>query len=163
MSVAAKQNSRQPTFLSQMVKPVAATAGPVILFTAGGVRFAVAAEQVAEIRDGEERGAAHRPKGSEPIDFAKQVGLGTGRVERFVVLKPGETQSVTQGVTLGVTEVERMTSLPKVVPLPGLFQGAERQWYRGLLLLENEVIPLVRTKYWRQVAPPPERTGTLHE
>jgi len=54
-----------------------------------------------------------------------------------------------------VTEVERMTSLPKVVPLPGC-PGAERQWYRGLLLLENEVIPLVRTKYWRQATAPPE-------
>ncbi len=62
-------------------------------------------------------------------------------------------------VILGVTEVERMTSLPRVVPLPGLFQGAERQWYRGLLLLENEVIPLVRTKYWRQAGAPLERAG----
>jgi|SRR5208282_3299247 len=157
MAVAEKQNSRQATFLSQMAKPVAATAGPVILFTAGGVRFAVEANEVAEIRDGEERGTAYRPKGSEPIDFALQVGLGAGRVERFLVLKPGESspgvnQSVTSSVTLGVTEVERMTSLPRVVPLPALFQGAERQWYRGLLLLENEVIPLVRTKYWRQAS-----------
>jgi hypothetical protein len=168
MAVAAKENVRQATFLSRLAKPVAATAGPVILFTAGGVRFAVEANQVAEIRDGEERGAAHRPKGSEPIDFALQVGLGAGRVERFVVLKPGEcspgaTQSATLGVTLGVTEVERMTTLPKVVPLPGLFQGAERQWYRGLLVLENEVIPLVRTKYWRQATPSPERTRTPHD
>jgi hypothetical protein len=140
----------------------------VILFTAGGVRFAVEANEVAEIRDGEERGMAYRPKGSEPIDFALQVGLGAGRVVRFLVLKPGESPQgvvpgVATGVTLGVTEVERMTSLPKVVPLPALFQGAERQWYRGLLLLENEVIPLVRTKYWRQVALPPGRTGILHE
>jgi hypothetical protein len=124
------------------------------------LRFAVEANQVAEIRDGEERGAACRPKGSEPIDFALQVGLGAGRVERFVVLKPDECSL---SVTLGVTEVERMTSLPTVVPLPGLFQGAERQWYRGLLLLENEVIPLVRTKYWRQATPSPERTGSVHE
>jgi hypothetical protein len=164
----AKQNSRPASFLSRQAKPTAATAGPVILFTAGGVRFAVEANEVAEIRDGEERGAGCRLKASEPVDFARQVGLGAGRVERFVVLKPGEcspgvTSSATLGVTLGVTEVERMTSLPRVVPLPGLFQGAERQWYRGLLLLENEVIPLVRTKYWRQAAPSPERTGSGHE
>jgi hypothetical protein len=167
-TAAGKQTSRQASFLSQLPKPVAATAGPVILFTAGGVRFAVEANEVAEIRDGEERGMAYRPKGSEPIDFALQVGLGIGRVVRFLVLKPGESpEGVAPGaasrVTLGVTEVERMTSLPKVVPLPALFQGAERQWYRGLLLLENEVIPLVRTKYWRQVALPPGRTGPLHE
>jgi hypothetical protein len=77
-------------------------------------------------------------------------------MERFVVLKPGDC-------SLGVTEVERMTSLPKVVPLPGLFRGAERQWYRGLLLLENEVIPLVRTEHWRQATPPPGRTRSSHE
>jgi hypothetical protein len=172
MAAAAKQTSRQASFLSQLPKPVSATAGPVILFTAGGVRFAVEANEVAEIRDGEERGMAYRPKGSEPIDFALQVGLGAGRVVRFLVLKPGESPQgaasgvatgVATGVALGVTEVERMTSLPKVVPLPALFQGAERQWYRGLLLLENEVIPLVRTKYWRQVALPPGRIGTIDE
>ena len=165
MAVAAKENSRPATFLPRLAKPVAAASGPpVILFTAGGVRFAVEANEVAEIRDGEERGAVCRQKSSEPVDFARQVGLGEGRVVRFLVLKPGEcSPGVILSATLGVTEVERMTSLPKVVPLPGLFQGAERQWYRGLLLLENEVIPLVRTKYWRQAAAPPGRTGSGHE
>ena len=145
---------RLATFGSRAAKPVAATAGPVILFTAGGVRFAVAAGEVKEIRDREERATMHRLSGGEPIDFALRVGLGAGRVERFVVLKPGECW-------LGVSEVERMTSSPKVVSLPGLFRGAERQWYRGLLLLENEVIPLVRTEYWRQ--PGLARTGSGHE
>ena len=122
---------------------VAATAGPVILFTAGGIRFAVDASEVAEIRDGAERGAFNGFKGTVAIDFAERVGLGVGRLEHFVVLKPGNC-------SLGVTAVERMTALPRVAPLPGLFRGAERQWYRGLLLLENEVVPLVRTEYWRQ-------------
>jgi hypothetical protein len=156
MADAVKENSRQASFVSRLAKPVAAAAGSVILFTAGGVRFAVEASQVEEIRDGEERGAIHGLKGTAPIDFALQVGLGAGRLERFVVLKPGDC-------SLGVTEVERMTSLPKVVPLPGLFRGAERQWYRGLLLLENEVIPLVRTEHWRQATLPPGRTGSGHE
>ena len=126
---------------------MAATAGPVILFTAGGMRFAVDAGEVAEIRDGAERGAFNGFKASGAIDFAERVGLGAGRLEHFVVLKHGSC-------SLGVTAVERMTSLPKVAPLPALFQGAERQWYRGLLLLENEVVPLVRTEYWRQPASP---------
>ena len=129
-------------------KPVmAATAGPIILFTAGGMRFAVEAGEVAEIRDGAERGAYNGFKASGAIDFAERVGLGAGRLEHFVVLKPGNC-------SLGVTAVERMTTLPRVVPLPGLFLGAERQWYRGLLLLENEVVPLVRTEHWRQGIPP---------
>ena len=161
MAHAIKESPRPASFLSRLAKPVAATAGPVSLFTAGGVRFAVEASEVEEIRDGEERGAACRLKVSKAIDFARQVGLGAGCLVRYLVLKPGDGAS--GGVTLGVTEVERMTSLPKVVPLPGLFQGAERQWYRGLLLLENEVIPLVRTKYWRQAGAPSGRTGTGQE
>lgn len=137
------ENERRPLFISRSAKPVAATAGPVILFTAGGKRFAVEASEVEEIRDCDERTTIRKLKSAEPIDFALRVGLGTGILERFVVLKPGEC-------SLGVTEVERMATLPKVVPLPGLFRGAERQWYRGLLVLENDVIPLVRTEYWRK-------------
>jgi hypothetical protein len=140
---AVKESERRPLFVSRSVKPVAATAGPVILFTAGGRRFAVEASEVEEIRDRDDRAAIRKLKGPESIDFAQQVGLGAGVLERFVVLKPGEC-------SLGVTEVERMTSLPRVVQLPGLFRGAERQWYRGLLLLENDVVPLVRTEYWRK-------------
>jgi hypothetical protein len=107
------------------------------------VRFAVEASEVQEIRNSDERNQLHKPKGTELIDFAQRLGLGPGILERFVVLKPGEC-------ALGVSEVERMTSLPKAVALPRLFSGAERQWYRGLLLLENEVVPLLRTEYWRK-------------
>jgi len=140
-----RESERRPLFVSRSVKPVAATVGPVILFTAGGRRFAVEAVEVEEIRDRDERLALRKSREPELIDFALLVGLGAGILERFVLLKPGEC-------SLGVTEVERMATLPKVVQLPGLFRGAERQWYRGLLLLENEVIPLVRTDYWRKVA-----------
>lgn len=148
-----KEIERRPLFVSRSAKPVAATAGPVILFTAGGTRFAIEATEVEEIRDRDDRTAIRKLKGYESIDFALQVGLGAGILERFVVLKPGE-------VSLGVTEVERMTILPKVVPLPGLFRGAERQWYRGLLVLENDVIPLVRTEYWRKAGALARGTGS---
>lgn len=137
-----------------IARPTAATAGPVILFTAGGVRFAVQADEVQEVRDGDERTSIRKLKGMEPIDFALQVGLGEGILERLVVLKPGEC-------ALAVTDVERITSIPRVVPLPGLFRGVERQWYRGLLLLGNEVVPLVRTEYWRKAAS--ESSGVGHE
>lgn len=141
---AVKENERRPLFVSRPVKPVMATAGPVILFSAGGMRFAVEASDVEEIRDRDERATIRKTKGPESIDFASRVGLGAGIIEHFVVLKEGEC-------SLGVTEVERMTNLPKVVALPRMFRGEERQWYRGLLLLENEVVPLVRTEYWRKV------------
>ena len=143
MTNTVQENERRPLHISRPAKPAAATIGPVIMFTAGGVRFAVEASEVQEIRDGDERAAIHKIKGRAAVDFAQQLGLGAGKLEHFVVLKPGEC-------SLGVTEVERMTTLPKAVPLPGLFRGAERQWYRGLLLLENEVVPLVRAEYWRK-------------
>jgi hypothetical protein len=143
MAETVKETLRRPLFVTRAAKPVTATTGPVILFTAGGARFAVEASEVEEIRDRDDRTAIRKLKGAEPIDFALQVGLGTGMLERHVVLKPGDC-------SLGVTEVERITSLPKLVPLPRLFRGIERQWYRGLLLLDNDVIPLVRTEYWRK-------------
>jgi hypothetical protein len=136
---------RQALFVSRTEKAVAPTAGPVILFTAGGSRFAVEANQVEEIRDREDRTAIRRTRGPELIDFAWYVGLGAGSLERLVILKPGEC-------ALGVTGVERMTTLPRAVPLPAMFCGAERQWYRGLLLLEDEVVPLIRAEFWRQPA-----------
>jgi hypothetical protein len=130
---------------ARTARPEAPAAIPVILFTAGGMRFAVDAGEVKEIRDGEERASLERMSGAEPIDFAQLVGLGSGRVLRYVVLKPGDC-------SLGVSDVERMASPPKVAALPGLFRGAEREWYRGLLLLGDEVVPLVRTEHWRQRA-----------
>jgi len=148
-----KELERRPLFVSRSAKPVAVTAGPVILFTAGGTRFAIEASEVEEIRDGADHTAIRKLKAPEPIDFALRVGLGAGILDRFVVLKPGEC-------SLGVTEIERMATLPKVVPLPGLFRGVERQWYRGLLLLENDVIPLVRTEYWRKVNALARGTGS---
>ncbi len=106
MANAVKENERRPLFISRPAKPVAATAGPVILFTAGGMRFAVEAGEVEEIRNRDDRTSIRKLKGPEPIDFALQVGLGAGILEHFVVLKPGEC-------SLGVTEVERMAILPR--------------------------------------------------
>jgi hypothetical protein len=147
---------RQALFVSRSEKPAAPTAGPVILFTAGGSRFAVEANQVEEIRDREDRTALRRMRGPELVDFSWQVGLGAGTLERYVILKPGEC-------ALGVTDVERMTTLPRAVPLPSMFCGAERQWYRGLLLLEDEVVPLVRAEFWRRPASFERSAGSEHE
>jgi hypothetical protein len=137
---------------ARTARPATPVSIPVILFTAGGMRFAVDAGEVKEIRDGEERAALQRTGGTGPIDFAERVGLGSGRVERYVVLKPGDC-------SLGVSDVERMASPPRVAALPGLFRGAEREWYRGLLLLADEVVPLVRTEHWRQRARESEGGG----
>lgn len=138
----AKDKERRTLSTPAPAKPRATGLGPVILFTAAGVRFGVEASQVQEIREGDHGAITGKLKGARYIDFALQVGLGHGILERLVVLKPGVC-------VLGVSEVERMATPPRAVGLPGIFQGAERQWYRGLLLLDNEVVPLIRADYWR--------------
>jgi chemotaxis signal transduction protein len=137
----ARENGDRFTLRKQTVTPATV---PVILFSAGGKRFAVEASEVQEVRDYDQGADFRKLKGPVPLDFALQVGLGEGSLARCVVLKPGECW-------LGVSEVERIATLSRLVPLPRMFLGAERQWYRGLLLLENEVVPLVRTEYWRKV------------
>ena len=140
------ETERRSLPYSRVVKPAPeAEPVPIILFSAGGMRFAIEAGEVKEVRDYDESTTARKLRGAEPLDFALHVGLGKGILNRYVVLKPGECW-------LGVTEIERITSLPKVVALPRLFHGDERQWYRGLLLLENEVVPLIRTDYWRKLS-----------
>jgi len=140
-----REAPRAPLGGARPEKPAAGVSFPVILFTAGGARFAVDAGAVKGICERDERDAAPGVADAGMIDFAERIGLGKGRLERCVVLKPGDC-------SLGVSDVERITSLPWVVALPGLFRGAEREWYRGLLLLDDEVVPLVRTEHWRRQA-----------
>jgi chemotaxis signal transduction protein len=133
-------------------KPAAAASCPVILFTAGDARFAVDAGAVKGIRDRDESASTQHADDEGLIDFSDCIGLGKGQLEHCVVLKPGDC-------SLGVTDVERITTLPRVVALPGLFRGAERAWYRGLILLDGEVIPLLRTEHWRQEVREKGRSG----
>jgi chemotaxis signal transduction protein len=43
-----------------------------------------------------------------------------------------------------VDSIERMADISSVHALPPAFQGAERQWYRGLAYLEDRVIPVIK-------------------
>lgn len=144
MAEGRREGEQRSFFIARAPRAQAPGIGPVILFTAGGVRFAVEASQVQEVLGGDERTTRMKPKVTVPLDFALQVGLGAGILERLLVLKPGDC-------ALAVTGVERMTATPRLTPLPGIFRGMERSWYRGLLLLENEVVPLIRTDYWRKL------------
>jgi hypothetical protein len=145
MAEGRRDGDQRSFFISRAPRAQAPGIGPVILFTAGGVRFAVEASQVQEVLGGDERTTRLKPKVTHPMDFALQVGLGAGILERLLVLKPGDC-------ALGVMGVERMAAVPRLAALPGIFRGMERSWYRGLLLLENEVVPLIRTDYWRKLS-----------
>ncbi len=144
MAEGRRDGEQRSFFIARAPRAQAPGIGPVILFSAGGVRFAVEATQVQEVLGGDERTTRLKPKVTAPLDFALQVGLGAGILERVLVIKPGDC-------ALAVTGVERMAAIPRLTALPGIFRGMERSWYRGLLLLENEVVPLIRTEYWRKL------------
>jgi len=42
-----------------------------------------------------------------------------------------------------VDKIERMAEIAGIHALPRAFGGAERQWYRGLAYLEDQVIPVI--------------------
>jgi hypothetical protein len=46
-------------------------------------------------------------------------------------------------VAVLVDKIERMAEISGLHALPRAFVGAERQWYRGLAYLEDQVIPVV--------------------
>ena len=46
-------------------------------------------------------------------------------------------------VALKVDGIVRMTEVPRVLPLPQAFQGDERNWYVGLALVDEIVVPVV--------------------
>jgi len=46
-------------------------------------------------------------------------------------------------VALRVDAIERMTEIESLLPLPAAFGGEEREWYRGLALVGNRVVPAV--------------------
>ena len=43
-----------------------------------------------------------------------------------------------------VDSIERMADVASVHALPQAFQGEERHWYRGLIYLEDRVIPVIK-------------------
>jgi hypothetical protein len=46
-------------------------------------------------------------------------------------------------VALKVDAIVRMTEVQRVLPLPQAFQGEERNWYTGLSLVDETVVPVV--------------------
>ena len=39
--------------------------------------------------------------------------------------------------------IENMTEISELYPLPGAFQGDERNWYRGLAYVQDRVVPIL--------------------
>jgi len=126
----------------------------VILFSVGGSKFAIAASAVDEIRD--LVGLQKFGLGTVQQEFAKvkqtfdrqgkryfvvdareHFHLAMARPSRLLVLRHAAAAVI-------VDAIDRMVELNALQALPRAFSGEERNWYRGLALLEGRVIPVVR-------------------
>ena len=138
--------------LTRQKRRVERTLGfPVILFTIGDNTFAIGAGAVNEIQSLQ----GMEPLGGSPRQFGKVRHTLTREGRRYWVvdgnvhfgMMPTRSTRVllmdTDPVALKVDAIVRMTEVPRVLPLPLAFQGAERGWYLGLALVDGTVVPVV--------------------
>jgi|SRR5579862_7568707 len=125
----------------------------VILFTVGGFKFAIAAAAVSEIRSME---GLQRYFGSSFHKAAARViyTLERDGVTHFVVsaaqhfrLPPSRPDRVLvlrhTAAAFLVDSTDRMMEISVLHALPLAFKGEERNWYRGLAVINDEAVPVV--------------------
>jgi chemotaxis signal transduction protein len=126
----------------------------VILFCIGTQTFAIAADAVQEIRSTDSLAAAaiemelaEVPKVRHLVERSHRTyyvvsgcahfGLRVTRPTLVLILRQIRTAVL-------VDSIERMADVSQVHALPQAFQGEERHWYRGLIYLEDRVIPVIK-------------------
>ncbi|MDP9266736.1 MAG: chemotaxis protein CheW [Acidobacteriota bacterium] len=125
----------------------------VILFAVGGYTLAIAAHAVEEIRN--TGGLKPLPAGTATARLAKFKGtLERDRKRYFVVdsnlhfrLFPSKASRLLvlrgSAAAVLVDHTDRIIEIGAVHALPRAFQGEERQWYRGLAMIDERVVPVV--------------------
>ena len=125
----------------------------VILFSVGGFKFAIAAGAVKEIRGMEGlnkfslRGMPGRveklrytlERGGTTyfvVDSARHFRLTQASPARVLILRNSSTAVL-------VDSTDRMIDIFALHALPRAFTGEERVWYRGLAVVNGEVVPVV--------------------
>jgi len=126
----------------------------VILFSAGGATFAIAAQAVDEIREiaglkafvsyaFQDRFARvkhtleRQDKTIFVVDACTHFRIPERQPARVMVLRHAPA-------ALAVDSIDGMKDIYAIHQLPVAFVGEERNWYRGLTLIEGRVIPVVR-------------------
>jgi len=124
---------------------------PVILFTIGDNMFAIGAANVNEIQSLQ----GLKPIGGHPRQFGKVRHTVTREGHRYWVvdgnvhfgMMPTHSTRVlllgSSPVALKVDAIVRMTEIARVLPLPRAFQGEERNWYIGLAIVDDSLVPVV--------------------
>ena len=124
-----------------------------ILFNAGHRTFAIAAESVQEIRSTDSLGGSAIELDQTDVPKVKHLVERAGR-NYFIVnacthfglrlTRPTLVLILRQiRAAVLVDGIERMEELSAIHALPKAFRGEERNWYRGLAYIEDNVIPVV--------------------
>jgi chemotaxis signal transduction protein len=125
----------------------------LILFRVSSHLLAVEAMQVDEIRDSEGLTPLFLPAAAAKVRFT----FAKHGVDYFVVdaayhyhLSAGRAQNlmVLRGLPVAVLaeSIDRMCQAGPLLPLPAAFCGEERQWYRGLVVVDGAVVPVINTE-----------------
>jgi chemotaxis signal transduction protein len=133
-------------------RPVLETRHSVILFRVGPYRMGIDAGALKEIRHDDS--PVVRPVGCEAVISAHALfGVPAGPEGRMLVLRNG-------GVGVRVDRVERMIETRELRPLPLAFQGDERSWYCGLVLVADSVCPVMNPETLARLAEPVEEKAS---
>ncbi len=126
---------------------------PVILFAVGGTTFAISAADVDEIRDASGLAPLHVAQLGPKFAKFKHTLQREGRIcfvvdanTHFRVLPTRHTRVLvlrSVPAALLVDAIDRMTEIGALRPLPKAFTGDERDWYRGLAVIKEDVVPVV--------------------
>ena len=122
----------------------------MILFAVGPYTFAIAAVEVDEIREMHDlhplrtsaglsriQNTIHRGKRDYyVIDAATHFQMVPSKPGRLLVLR-------NHPVAVTADSIDKMTDVAAVHALPKPFRGLERTWYRGLAVIEGNVVPVV--------------------
>lgn len=135
-------------------KPAFRRGEAVILFTVAGTSFAIAVSAVEEIRSTEGlRPAPHGfasarlPKVKYLLERERKTYFVVDSNLHFHILPSRATRVLVlrhAPVAVLVDNIERTAEITALHALPHAFEGEERQWYRGIALFGEQVVPVVR-------------------
>jgi chemotaxis signal transduction protein len=125
----------------------------VIMFSVGGFKFAIAAGAVNEIRGMEGVQGFNLGGISARVDKLRHT-LERGGITYFVVdasrhfhlskSSPARVLILRNSTTAVLVDAtDRMMDISALYALPRAFTGDERVWYRGLAVINGEVVPVV--------------------
>lgn len=125
----------------------------VILFAVAGHTFAIAASAIDEIRSTDSFSSAtsevalkaipkvlHRLRRGRKwyyvVNACAHFDLPVSRPTLVLVLRHSH-------VAVLVDQIDRIETISRLMVIPQSFSGAERAWYRGLTLIDDDVVPVL--------------------